>query len=851
MSDSTFPSKSNTSTNSSFNSPYPITNTSSSAFNNPSYYSVPAQPLNLSATGGESSATLTWIAPSITGNSPITDYFIEYKLDSSPTWLTFSHAPNTSTTQTVTGLTDNLLYDFRVSAVNAYGTGSPSSVATGTPISKFPIFTVTTDNSTTPTTTLFTIASGNNAFLLNTGYINTTQTINPKFNIYIRINGGTAIVVEAYRLTRQIFTCNAGDTIAIGTVGAMTFTAVQYTHSLTLPNPSGVTGTANSDKVYPGNWAPTAPHVILTAYNSAFKISATGTRTPLFIREFDGINWTLVSFYILEATRDLTISTVHKKIAIGTYDGSGVGIVAPTGSTIGGTSTDTRIVFPAITGTTYTVSAGSESDLRAKCALAKAGDAIVLPAGTYNMTSAINQTIFTANIAAGHQATDGITIMGATGIASDVVIVPTQLGFSFSYTVNASGLIGTYFKDFTIDATNNTEGIQGLGGKTYMKNVVSKNPVIGGGGATDLITFQLASNGSSVMLMAVDCIAHDADGDCWNFAGGGDGAAINNQCSIVLSNCQGIRCGGYANSQCLTTHFGLGVIVSGGFWSDSFQDVFASESNSTATAISFLEFLTVTPGARVSGVNQSSAFGCNLQVRVAKNQSGLQAATTGGGYEWCFNDITLVSTQNSVVRNQVFFDHNIFRTSSATTNQAGIFYNQNTSTTFYGNICTGFTSGTTAAGILHNAFTSGTGTTVSYYGFTLVGNNDGIRGGESAAVIQYGNTASATNTSGITNIPNSVTNYVSEGYNIFNPTGANYVAGTSDITNADASLDSNYIPTASGNADTGQGNDTVYGFIGSRDIYGLIWIYDTSYVSRGARTRPAIYSGARMVPDAY
>ena len=95
---------------------------------------VPSAPTSLSTSPSNSSVVLTWVAPGSTGGSSITDYKIEYSPDSGTTWNTFTHAASTATTQTVTSLTPGTTYTFRVSAINAVGTSSPSATATGTPL---------------------------------------------------------------------------------------------------------------------------------------------------------------------------------------------------------------------------------------------------------------------------------------------------------------------------------------------------------------------------------------------------------------------------------------------------------------------------------------------------------------------------------------------------------------------------------------------------------------------------------------------------------------------------------------------------------------------------------------------
>jgi len=93
--------------------------------------SSPSSPIGLTAIAGSNSVSLNWSAGS-NGGSAITDYIIEYSTDNS-TWTTFSDGTSTSTTATVTGLTNGTLYYFRVSAVNAVNTGSATSSLSSTP----------------------------------------------------------------------------------------------------------------------------------------------------------------------------------------------------------------------------------------------------------------------------------------------------------------------------------------------------------------------------------------------------------------------------------------------------------------------------------------------------------------------------------------------------------------------------------------------------------------------------------------------------------------------------------------------------------------------------------------------
>jgi peptidoglycan hydrolase-like protein with peptidoglycan-binding domain len=96
------------------------------------FYTFPEQVTGLEASGYNQQAQLSWIAPS-NGGASISDYLVEYKLSSDSTWSTFNDGTSTSTTALVTGLTNNLSYNFRVSALNNAGTGNLSTTVTTSP----------------------------------------------------------------------------------------------------------------------------------------------------------------------------------------------------------------------------------------------------------------------------------------------------------------------------------------------------------------------------------------------------------------------------------------------------------------------------------------------------------------------------------------------------------------------------------------------------------------------------------------------------------------------------------------------------------------------------------------------
>ena len=88
---------------------------------------VPGAPTNVIATASKGSADLSWTAPSSAGECPITSY--EVDVYSGTTLVSSTATGSTSTTYTVSGLTNGTKYTFTVAATNCDGNGAASAAS--------------------------------------------------------------------------------------------------------------------------------------------------------------------------------------------------------------------------------------------------------------------------------------------------------------------------------------------------------------------------------------------------------------------------------------------------------------------------------------------------------------------------------------------------------------------------------------------------------------------------------------------------------------------------------------------------------------------------------------------------
>ena len=95
---------------------------------------VPATPSAPTPTAGNASVSLSWTAPSANG-SAITDYLVYYATSAGGSYTLFGDGTSTSTSATVTGLSNGTAYYFKIIAVNSVGNSALSAASTSsTPV---------------------------------------------------------------------------------------------------------------------------------------------------------------------------------------------------------------------------------------------------------------------------------------------------------------------------------------------------------------------------------------------------------------------------------------------------------------------------------------------------------------------------------------------------------------------------------------------------------------------------------------------------------------------------------------------------------------------------------------------
>ena len=188
----------------------------------------PGAPTDLTATVDDQRVDLIWTAPASNGGARILRY--EYELDFSGTWTSTG---GTATSHTVTGLTNDQSYSFRVRAVNRVGAGLESGSESATPKSTL-----------APPDTPFGLSAtpGNQRVKLS----------------WVQPSGGAALTHYEYELDGSDTWTTTGSTAPTTTVMGLT-NGQTYTFRVRAVNSAGASGASGSQSATPTTTEPDAP----------------------------------------------------------------------------------------------------------------------------------------------------------------------------------------------------------------------------------------------------------------------------------------------------------------------------------------------------------------------------------------------------------------------------------------------------------------------------------------------------------------------------------------------------------------------------------------------------------------
>ena len=205
---------------------------------------VPGTPTSLSVTTTQTTAALSWTAPTDTGGTPITEYQYRYQ-EGSTADGTWTDTNSTATSVTISNLTANTEYTFQVRAVNSVGNSAASSAET-----------VSTDAETLVATTIVEVSGDSQSAVVSTA-------LSDPFIVEVRDQNGDALsgVTVAFAVTA------GGGTLSATSV--TTNASGRAESTLTLGSTTGtntVTATA-SGIATPITFTATATAVALVATN--------------------------------------------------------------------------------------------------------------------------------------------------------------------------------------------------------------------------------------------------------------------------------------------------------------------------------------------------------------------------------------------------------------------------------------------------------------------------------------------------------------------------------------------------------------------------------------------------------
>ena len=197
---------------------------------------VPVAPTGLTPTAGDAQISLTWTDPE---NPTITSY--DYSSDGGTTWNAIANSGATTTSYTVTSLTNGTAYAIQLRAVNAEGNGAAATAASATPQSSDATLSGLTISQGTLTPTFASTITAYRATVPNaTDTLTITPTVNES-NATVTV-AGVAVVSGS---SSDFINLVVGDT-TIAVVGTAQNTTTTLTYTVTVLRQIAVIGGTNT-----------------------------------------------------------------------------------------------------------------------------------------------------------------------------------------------------------------------------------------------------------------------------------------------------------------------------------------------------------------------------------------------------------------------------------------------------------------------------------------------------------------------------------------------------------------------------------------------------------------------------
>ena len=435
--------------------------------------SAAGAPTMLTATAGDHQVVLNWVAPSADGGSPVTGYRI-YAMNGSNATQVVANTGSTSTSYTLTGLTDGTAVTYAVAALNATGPSARSNTATATPASVpgAPSHVTATTNVTTATLN-WTASSANGSPVssyevrISTDGGASFQTAMGANGLLTAVTGTTATVTGLLPQSTYLFVIAATNGVGTGSPCA----PVSVTVAVLLTAPTSLRAVAGDTAVGLSWTAPVEPATVtLTGYAveestdgstwTTLTSSTNSTQTSYVVSGL--VDGTLYSFRVASVTTAGTSSFTTGVSA------TPIGLPGPpTGLTAAASGSGVALTWtaPVSTGgaqiSSYRVQSSTNGSTWTTVVITTA-----IPATTIKLTTTAPTTYFrvaAANIAG----------IGTWSASATYTVVSPSLSTPTNLSINSSGSSATltWTKAPTSTSTRIEQSIDG--GQTWVTAVTS------------------------------------------------------------------------------------------------------------------------------------------------------------------------------------------------------------------------------------------------------------------------------------------------------------------------------------------------------------------------------------------